>query len=94
MISDIFRDYIGRVVIVETDQQSHKGLSYMGKIVDYDEHFIRLGPVTRIGQTTGGKKLAYDEVCGKYYPEVKKRVIDLNKRIIATLEEVLEDPEQ
>ncbi len=44
MEEGMLQKYIGKIVRIETDQQRHKCVPYVGKIAGYDKDFIRLNP--------------------------------------------------
>jgi hypothetical protein len=52
MADDIIRDHVGRVVVIEINQLSRPkyvtdGEIYVGRVRDYDGHFLRLCPYVK-----------------------------------------------
>ena len=41
---DFLGNYIGEIVYIETDQEKHEHLPYVGLVVDYDRYSIKLNP--------------------------------------------------
>jgi len=85
MEENILQRYIGKMVKIETDEQRHKHVPYIGKIAEYDKDFIRLNPYALMFETNLDPSVKDMQ---KFKAGSTNLEIILGRGIIASLEKI------
>ncbi len=89
MTNEILEKYIGKMILVETDQERHRSIPYLGRLSSYNENFIVLNPCDRVNPTYVGEVEKMVEKLKEFKAGETDSEKILGKGVIASIEELV-----